>query len=71
MRSDSEVFDTVGIADDCTRGTHAAAGLTGVFFVETDDVDRAIGVILEKSPPGTEDHGVRAAVGGTEMPAGA
>ena len=44
--SNGEVFDTVGIADYGTSGTHTTAGFTGVFFIETDDVDRPVGVVL-------------------------
>ena len=67
MVGNGVVFKAVGVANHRASGAHATTGFVGMFFLETDDVDGAIGVVLQEDPVGTEDHGIRDAIRGTEV----
>ena len=62
-----EIRLTVDIVDYCTCRTDGATILLCSGFVETDDVDRAIGINFKESPSITKDHGISSPVRGTKM----
>jgi hypothetical protein len=65
---DKKVLDPIGGTHDGTGSTDTTTLSAGVAFIEADNVDGPMRVVVGKTPTAAKDHRVGATVGGTKIP---